>query len=57
VSIDDNNGKKFCGQLGLADQVDLSRGPAGLGVVTGPDGRYTFPGLPPGRWHCVASPN
>jgi hypothetical protein len=37
-------------QLGLADQTDLSRGRAGMGFTTGPDGRYRFDDLPPGRY-------
>lgn len=37
-------------QLGLADQADLSRGRAGMGFTTGPDGHYRFDDLPPGRY-------
>jgi hypothetical protein len=37
-------------QLGLADQLDRSRGTAGGGTVTDANGLYQFDGLPPGRY-------
>ena len=38
-------------QLHFPDQPDrASRGSAGAGYDTGPDGRYVFEGLPPGRY-------
>jgi hypothetical protein len=38
-------------QLHFPDQPDrASRGTAGAGYDTGPDGRYVFEGLPPGRY-------
>jgi hypothetical protein len=37
-------------QLRLPDQVDLARGAAGAGYTTGPDGRFLFTDLPPGRY-------
>lgn len=37
-------------QLGLADQLDRSRGSAGAGTQSDADGRYRFEHLPPGRY-------
>ena len=37
-------------QLRLADQVNLTRGPAGAGTNTDTAGRYQFDNLPPGRY-------
>lgn len=37
-------------QLQFPGQIDLSRGRAGAGYTTGPDGSYEFTGLPPGRY-------
>jgi hypothetical protein len=37
-------------QLGPAAELDLSRGPRAAGVVTGDDGAFSFPNLPPGAY-------
>jgi hypothetical protein len=49
----DEGGRPVSGafvQLGLADQLDRSRGTAGAGIATDPNGRYRFDHLPPGRY-------
>jgi Carboxypeptidase regulatory-like domain len=51
--ITDQAGKPLEGvfvELGLADQLDRSRGSAGAGIETDANGRYQFRNLPPGRY-------
>ena len=43
-------------QLQFPDQADLSRGRAGAGYTTGPDGRYEFTDLPPARYVVGLNP-
>lgn len=51
VDAQGNTVEKAFVQLHFPDQPDrLSRGNAGAGYTTGPDGRYVFEGLPPGRY-------